>query len=72
MDFSSELSEVEGMIDLSFEGAQSSFSVDGLNAAVESLDLSGTPTGTPTAPKAGEKAGGVNMADKENILPVFA
>lgn len=78
LDFSSELAEVEDMMDLSFEGAQTSFSVmngadggiDKLGEAISSMDLSRTPTGTPTIVKTvrSDKPMGVSVADKENIL----
>lgn len=81
LDFSTELAEVEGMIDLSFEGAQTSFSevngqadgIDKFGEAIGTMDISDTPTGTPTG-KASERgaAAAVTMEDKENVLPVFA
>lgn len=70
LDFSTELAEVEGMVDLSFEGVQTSLSVEALGDALGAMDLSGTPTVVKVA-KANEKAGGREVEDKENILPVF-
>ena len=54
---------------------QTSFSTETLGDAIEAMDLSGTPTGTPTTSKsvkANENAGGREVEDKENILPVSA
>jgi hypothetical protein len=80
LDFSGELVEVEDMIDLSFEGAQTSFGdangngVDMMGTAPDALDVSGTPTGTPIAASEKGRASSkvVSVVDKENILPALS